>query len=149
MLQGIKGKMQFLPEVRPVILLTGYSLFQDRIQGVDQKWIIGALGLVAAGDTVLVLLSQIFWKKFSRLPWPLILSCGILILSGWAVNFQGQKMLSGQEYREIADSKKKQMIKEILHEDQEWYRLEEQEGGTLEFADMNRIRDIRQNISSI
>lgn len=147
--QGTKGKMQFLPEVLPVILLTGYSLFQDRIQGVDQKWIIGALGLVAAGDTVLVLLSQIFWKKFSRLPWPLILSCGILILSGWAVNFQGQKMLSVQEYREIADSKKKQMIKEILHEDQEWYRLEEQEGGTLEFADMNRIRDIRQNISSI
>lgn len=147
--QGTKGKTHFLPEVLPVILLIGYSLFQDRIQGVDQKWIIGALGLVAAGDTVLVLLSQIFWKKYSRIPWPLVLSCGILFLSGWAVNFQGQKMLSVQEYREITDSQKKQMIKEILHEDQEWYRLEEQEGGTLEFADINRIRDIRQNISSI
>ena len=147
--QGTKGKMQFLPEVLPVILLIGYSLLQDRIQGVDQKWIIGALGLVAAGDTVLVLVSQIFWKKYSRIPWPLVLSCGILFLSGWAVNFQGQKMLSVQEYREITDNQKKQMIKEILHEDQEWYRLEEQEGGTLEFADMNRIRDIRQNISSI
>lgn len=147
--QVTERKIHFLPEFLPGILLIGFSLIQNRIQGIDQKWIIGALGLVVAGDTVLVLLSQILWKKYSRVPWPLVFSCGILFLSGWAVNFQGQKMLSVQAYREITDSRKSQMIEEILEKDQDWYRLEEQESGTLEFADMNRIRDIRQNISSI
>ena len=125
------------------------SLIQDRIQGIDQKWIIGALGLVTVGDTLLVFLTQNLWKKYPKIPWPLAASCGILFFSGWAMNFQWQKMLSVQEYTEITSKGISQMIEETVETDKEWYRLEEQEGGTQEFADMNRIRHICQNISSI
>ncbi len=144
-----KGKKRFWLEIMPGIFLIGYSLIQDSVQGIDQKWIIGALGLVTAGDMLLVFLMQNFWKKYPKIPWPLAASCGILFFSGWAMNFQWQKMLSVQEYTEITSKGISQMIEETVETDKEWYRLEEQEGGTQEFADMNRIRHIRQNISSI
>lgn len=40
-------------------------------------------------------------------------------------------------------------MKEILEEDTGWYRMEEQAGGAEELADIDRIRDIRQNVTSM
>ena len=69
--------------------------------------------------------------------------------SGWTMNSQWQKMLPAEEYEKIIKPEKTDLIKEPLEKDKGWYRMEELEGGTREFADMNRIRDIGQNISSI
>ena len=146
---GRLGWPDLLVQVLPGIFLIGYSFFQENVQGISQKWLIGGIGLAVAVDMVLFLLSQKIYGKFPRFPWPLLFSVGILFFSGWTMNSQWQKMLPAEEYEKIIKPEKTDLIKEPLEKDKGWYRMEELEGGTREFADMNRIRDIGQNISSI
>lgn len=143
------GWADLLIQVLPGIFLIGYSLFRESAQGISQKWLIGGIGLAVAADMTFFLLSQKIYGKFPRFPWPLLFSVGILFFSGWAMNSQWKKMLPAGDYEEIIKPEKTDLIKETLEKAKGWYRMEELEGGTQEFADMNRIRDIGQNISSI
>lgn len=107
---------------------------------------------IAAETGSMFLLYLAGWKtrkKPSKIPWQIALSCIFLFGTGWAVNTSADYMIPREEYMEITSENKGGSMKKILEEDTSLYRMEQLGGGKDNLANINRVWDIRQNISSV
>lgn len=100
-------------------------------------------------DACLMLALYFFYQRYPRLPWPLLASCVILFLYGLTMNAQQGRMLSEDEYSEIKNEELREQIQAVLDEDMSLYRLDTVGNGTENQQRLNRIEDIRQNITSL
>lgn len=83
--------------------------------------------------------------------YPLVLlsSCLCLFLFDMMMHPERDRMISREEYQTVVDSSKIELIKKVLREDTSYYRMEEVSDGTTNHNNVNRIADIRQNITSM
>ncbi len=118
----------------------------------DQYWHLGML------DVICVMVCYLVWrwipaKKLLRgreLPFlPLVFSAVILVFAGKAINQEKNVMIPRETYASLTDSKIAEAIREIRAEDPGWYRIEQYGDGGQNLANVNRIWDIGQNISTI
>lgn len=126
-----------MPYVITIILLC-----VEKNQGIFDKyrmWIV-------LDACLMLLLSN---RKHFGYPWQLFISCVILFIYGWVMNWQQGKMLSDEEYAQVQDSELCGAIKNILDEDDSFYRMDVVGNGTENKNNLNRIMDIRQDITSI
>lgn len=87
--------------------------------------------------------------KHQKYPWQLFISCVILFFYGWVMNRQQGKMLSEKEYAQVQDSEVSDLLIKALDEDDSFYRMDVVGNGTENKNNLNRIMDIRQNITSV
>ena len=80
---------------------------------------------------------------------PLVFSAVILAFAGKAINQEKHVMIPRKTYEALTDSKIVAAIREIRAEDPGWYRMEQYGDGGQNLANVNRIWDIGQNISTI
>ena len=118
----------------------------------EQYWHLGMLDIICVTACYLV------WrwcpvKKLFRgrnLPFlPLVFSAVILILAGKAINQERNVMIPYETYASLTDEKIASAIHAIRAEDPGWYRIEQYGDGAQNLANVNRIWDIGQNISTI
>ena len=101
--------------------------------------------LDAAGMLALYFVS----RKWNRIPLQLMVSCLILFCYGWEMHLSRDYMISYEEYAAITADEKKENVKTVLDGDDSLYRLEQIGTGAENLRNINRILDIRQNITSI
>lgn len=104
---------------------------------------------LACMDVLLMLALCYAYRRRSALPWPLIACCLILFFSDWTVNQQRNLMIPTDEYANIVDRHKAQAVQQVLDADSGWYRLDQLGTGSENKANINRLLDIRQNITSL
>lgn len=80
---------------------------------------------------------------------PLVFSAVILAFAGKAINQEKHVMIPRKTYEALTDSKIAAAIREIRAEDPGWYRMEQYGDGGQNLANVNRIWDIGQNVSTI
>lgn len=135
-----KGKIKsFLPYIFVIVLVC-----VERNYGAFSKY--WPLVLV---DSCLMMLLFLLYRKCPGLPWPLLASCVILFVYGWFMNLHQENMLSREEYKKIEDSGIADDAKQIFGEDNSFYRFDVVGNGTENKNNLNRIVDIRQDITSI
>lgn len=100
-------------------------------------------------DICLMMILFLVYRKCPGLPWPLLASCIILFAYGWIMNPQQEKMLSTGEYAKIQDKELADAVEQIQNEDTSFYRMDVVGNGTENKNNLNRVFDIRQNITSI
>ncbi|MDO4444954.1 MAG: YfhO family protein [Bacillota bacterium] len=133
------GAMELLPG-----LLVAGLIFWKRDSGSFEKIWLGVLA-----DVFLVMLLGIWYKRKGGIPWQIWVSCVILFFSDWSVNRYSQYILGEKEYAGYTDFARGQAVQEILREDGDWYRMDQVGDGSMNQANLNRILDERQNITSI
>lgn len=118
----------------------------------EQYWHLGML------DVICVTACYLVWRWFParkvlrgrELPFlPLIFSAVILGFAGKAINHEKNVMIPRETYDSLTGSKIASAIREIRAEDPGWYRIEQYGDGEQNLANVNRIWDIGQNISTI
>ena len=118
----------------------------------EQYWHLGML------DVICITVCYVVWRWFPaekrfrgrNLPFlPLIFSAVILIFAGKAINQERNVMIPYKTYDSLTDKKIASAIREICAEDPGWYRIEQYGNGAQNLANVNRIWDIGQNISTI
>ena len=118
----------------------------------DKYWHLGML------DVICITACYLVWRWFpaekllrrGSLPFlPLIFSAVILLFTGKAVNQEKNVMIPRETYASLTDHKIAEAIRGIRAEDPGWYRIEQYGDGGQNIADVNRIWDIGQNISTI
>ena len=118
----------------------------------EQYWHLGMLDIICVTACYLV------WRWFPakklfrgrNLPFlPLVFSAVILIFAGKAINQERNVMIPYETYASLTDEKIASAIREIRAEDPGWYRIEQYGDGAQNLANVNRIWDIGQNISTI
>ncbi len=118
----------------------------------EQYWHLGML------DVICVTTCYLVWRWFPskkvlrgrELPFlPLVFSAVILVFAGKAINHEKNVMILRETYDSLTDSKIASAIREIRAEDPGWYRIEQYGDGEQNLANVNRIWDIGQNISTI
>lgn len=130
-------------ELLPGLLVAGL-IFWKRDRGSFEKIWLGGLA-----DVFLVVVLGFWYKRKGGIPWQIWASCVILFFGDWGVSRYSQYMLSEEEYAVYTDPARKQAVQEILAEDRDWYRLDQVGDGRMNQANINRIFDERQNITSI
>lgn len=140
----LKGKKKAAVRLLlPCILLMLYIWQQQNAPEFQPYWKLALLDCV-----ITLCLCFLYWKA-PKAPWPLLGACVILFFSGWGINRAGHYMVGEQAYKGIENTETAASMEEILEKDTGWYRMEELEGGEKELADINRIRHIEQNVSSM
>ena len=118
----------------------------------EQYWHLGMLDVICVTSCYLV------WRWFPakkllrgrELPFlPLVFSAVILVFAGKTINQEKNVMIPRETYDSLTDSKIAEAIREIRAEDPGWYRIEQYGDGGQNLANVNRIWDIGQNISTI
>lgn len=137
---GISNKIKGLI---PYIIAAVFVLTQRNSVGAGKYSILMELDCAAMGGLYLLR------RKFPRIPWSLYVSCAFLFCYGWIMNFQMQRMIPVEEYKETRERQEEKTISEILEEDTDWYRFDQVGNGTDNKEDINRISDIHQNITSL
>ncbi|NCC43645.1 MAG: hypothetical protein EOM18_08700 [Clostridia bacterium] len=137
--EKVRRKRDILPYLAVILLLW----FSQSNKNFGSYWI------WAVADAVLMLLLYLVWQKFPKIPWQILASCVILFFCGWIQNWQEDKILSREEYESITDETKTQAISDILEEDPSLYRLDMVGDGAENKANINRIFDARQRITSV
>ncbi|MGN1140874.1 MAG: YfhO family protein [Oliverpabstia sp.] len=123
-------------------VLTILLLCVEKNQGIFDKY---RMWIVL--DACLMLLLS--YRKHFGYPRQLLVSCMILFFYGWGMNWQQGKMLSDEEYAQVQDSELCGAIKNVLDKDDSLYRMDVVGNGTENKNNLNRIMDIRQDITSI
>ncbi len=109
-------------------------------------------------DVICVTACYLVWRWFPakkllrgrELPLlPLVFSAVILAFAGKAINQEKNVMIPRETYAFLTDSKIASAICEIRAEDSGWYHIEQYGDGGQNLANVNRIWDIGQNISTI
>lgn len=139
----IKNKRRMAFHILPYLAAAAFICIQRDTAGFRQYW------LPALADCALMLLLYLVYLKFNRYPLSVFGACLILFFSGWMVNKNSANMIPAETYEKTVQTDVTKAMKEILEEDTGWYRMEEQAGGAEELADIDRIRDIRQNVTSM
>lgn len=118
----------------------------------DKYWHLGMQ------DVICVTVCYLVWRWFPAkkllrgraLPFlPLIFSAVILLFTGKVINQEKNVMIPYETYDSLTDEKIAEAIREIRAEDPGWYRIEQYGDGGQNIANVNRIWDIGQNISTI
>ena len=118
----------------------------------EPYWHLGIL------DVICVTACYLAWRWFPakkqlrgrELPFlPLVFSAVILAFAGKAINQEKHVMIPRKTYEALTDSKIAAAIREIRAEDPGWYRMEQYGDGGQNLANVNRIWDIGQNVSTI
>lgn len=95
------------------------------------------------------------WKNvfgfLDTLAWSLILVISCIGLFGFdaEMNLTRNRMIPAGEYQEMAGTEGNAVIKEVLEKDKDFYRMERISNGIMNHNHMNRLADIRQNITSL
>ncbi len=108
----------------------------------DYKWMLWT-------DAALLVVGVWCYIWFSRLPWPLIGACGILLCYHNFMHPYSHHMIGREEYKALGTEGCRDAVEEILREDPGFYRTEVLRDGAKNLANINRVLDIRQNLSSI
>lgn len=87
--------------------------------------------------------------RFPKIPWALYASCVFLFGYGWIMNAQVAHMIPTETYKETRERQEEPAVSRVLEEDTDWYRFDQVGNGTENKEDINRISDIRQNITSL
>lgn len=111
--------------------------------GIRQYW----MWILAECGTMYVL--YLVYRRFPKLPWPLLASCVILFFYGWECNRSRDYMLSEERYEAVQAEEKKHVLEQIFKEDASLYRIDQLGTGQENHDNINRILDIRQNITSL
>ena len=139
---------EFLPYL--IVLFLMWNARQETY--FEQYWHLGMLDIICVTACYLV------WRCFPakklfrgrNLPFlPLVFSAVILIFAGKAINQERNVMIPYETYASLTDEKIASAIREIRAEDPGWYRIEQYGDGAQNLANVNRIWDIGQNISTI
>lgn len=139
---------EFLPYL--IVLFLMWNARQETY--FEQYWHLGMLDIICVTACYLV------WRWFPakklfrgrNLPFlPLVFSAVILIFAGKAINQERNVMIPYETYASLTDEKIASAIREIRAEDPGWYRIEQYGDGAQNLANVNRIWDIGQNISTI
>ena len=118
----------------------------------EPYWHLGIL------DVICVTACYLAWRWFPakkqlrgrELPFlPLVFSAVILAFAGKAINQEKHVMIPRKTYEALTDSKIAAAIREIRAEDPGWYRMEQYGDGGQNLANVNRIWDVGQNVSTI
>lgn len=88
-------------------------------------------------------------QRFPGSAWPLLASCVILFFYGWECNKSRDYMLSEERYEAVQAEKKSIYLEQIFEEDASLYRIDQLGTGQENHDNINRILDIRQNITSL
>lgn len=144
--------MTELRELLPylIVLILMWNAKQETY--FEPYWHLGIL------DVFCVTTCYLAWRWFPvkkrlrgrELPFlPLVFSAVILVFAGKAINQEKHVMISRKTYEALTDSKIAAAIREIRAEDPGWYRMEQYGDGGQNLANVNRIWDIGQNVSTI
>lgn len=144
--------MTELRELLPylIVLILMWNAKQETY--FEPYWHLGIL------DVICVTACYLAWRWFPakkrlrgrELPFlPLVFSAVILAFAGKAINQEKHVMIPRKTYEALTDSKIAAAIREIRAEDPGWYRMEQYGDGGQNLANVNRIWDIGQNISTI
>lgn len=144
--------MTELRELLPylIVLILMWNAKQETY--FEQYWHLGIL------DVICVTACYLAWRWFPakkrlrgrELPFlPLVFSAVILAFAGKAINQEKHVMIPRKTYEALTDSKIAAAIREIRAEDPGWYRMEQYGDGGQNLANVNRIWDIGQNVSTI
>jgi uncharacterized membrane protein YfhO len=105
--------------------------------------------IYALADAVLMLLLYAVYLRFPGFPWQVLASCVILLFCGQSVNMQPDTVITKTEYDAITDETKAEAVTGILDGDNGLYRMDQVGNGSENKANINRIFDIRQNLTSV
>ena len=144
--------MTELRELLPylIVLILMWNAKQETY--FEPYWHLGIL------DVICVTACYLAWRWFPakkrlrgrELPFlPLVFSAVILAFAGKAINQEKHVMIPRKTYEALTDSKIAAAIREIRAEDPGWYRMEQYGDGGQNLANVNRIWDIGQNVSTI
>ena len=86
---------------------------------------------------------------FRKQPWQLYVSCFILFICGWTINVSRNYMIPWKTYMESCQKENREFLKNIFNQDSSLYRTEIVGNRSENHDNINRIEDIRQNITSI
>ncbi|MGI6070403.1 MAG: YfhO family protein [Blautia sp.] len=89
------------------------------------------------------------WRRRQGIPWPLVLSCVLLFGSGWVVNKTRDVMVPEKDYKKLTDASMAETVSHTLKGTKECCRMEQYGDGEMNLANINRVLDIRQNLSSV
>lgn len=129
--------------VLPYIIAIAWILLQKNSGGVGKYSTLLVLDCVTMGVLYLVRI------RFPKIPWALYASCVFLFCYGWIMNAQVAHMIPTEAYKETRERQEEPAVSRILEEDTDWYRFDQVGNGTENKEDINRISDIRQNITSL
>lgn len=144
--------MAELRELLPYLVILFLMWNAKREPYFESYWHLGML------DVICVTACYLVWRWFPakkvlrgrELPFlPLVFSGVILVLAGKAINQERNVMIPYETYASLTDEKIASAIREIRAEDPGWYRIEQYGNGGENLANVNRIWDIGQNVSTI
>lgn len=139
-----KGEISFWRGVIP-FLLTIVLLYLGRgEQGIYSKY----MGLVILDAVVMFACCLIFyWKKRE---WILLaVPIGILSLYGTVLHASADKMIEPSFYRAVTDESTREIIEGLTAEEEGFYRIEQRGTTDKNAANLNRVWNMEQYISSI
>ncbi|MDO4942310.1 MAG: YfhO family protein [Lachnospiraceae bacterium] len=128
-----------IPYVVTMILII---LKREQFEATDY-WI-----LILADSTIMLICYLIFYKKRNILVF-LIPSLVFLLLFGSVFHIQSDRLIDKRFYQQLTDESIGEMISETMESEKGFYRTEQLGSNDENAADLNRIWDMRQYISSI
>lgn len=123
-----------------VLGLIAYTAGQDNFE--DYRWLLWA-------DAALLIVGVWCYIWFPKLPYPLFCACGILLCYHNILHPLSHHMIEREAYRALGIEECRDKVGDILQEDKDFYRTEVLRDGAKNLANINRVLDIRQNLSSI
>lgn len=162
----MKNKV-FIPFLPLMCLQTGIYLkeetgFANKMKGllpyiITIVWILlqknsayaGKYGILLMLDCVVMGVLYLVRIRFPKIPWALYASCIFLFCYGCLMNAQTAHMIPTEEYQATRKRQEEPAVSRVLEEDTDWYRFDQVGDGRENKEDINRISDIRQNITSL
>lgn len=122
----------------------GYFVYQtaQNADFANYKIYVGLDGLL-----LVVCVAVYVWRR--RFPLPLAAACIVLLVYGAVLQKDASKMITTQEYEAIRIEEKAQIVKEVTEKDDGFYRVDDVEDNSSNLRNINRVLNIRQNLSSV
>lgn len=138
-----KGKFSlFWGSVPYIITMMLIILKREQFEAANY-WI-----LILADSTIMLICYLIFYKKRNTLVL-LIPSLGFLTLFGSIFHIQSDRFVDNEFYQQVTDESIGELISDTIDSEKGFYRTEQLGVNDENAADLNRIWDMRQYISSI